>query len=74
MLITLNDVRQMGWCMQGVRDYCIAHNIDYNKLRTTGIDSTELSHDKMAQRIISFKYQCGIIDNSLKVTENKQNG
>ena len=45
MLITVKDVRKAGYCLKGVKEWCITHGIDYRSFVKNGIDTDELPQD-----------------------------
>lgn len=40
--VTLSHLRRLGYCMHGVRGWCVRHGFDYNTLRTEGLPAEEL--------------------------------
>lgn len=53
--ITLNDCRRLKYCMKGVREYCARTKLDYDRLRTTGLEETAFAEvdDVYVSRLIS---------------------
>lgn len=42
MIITMNDMRSMGYCSRGVREFFENHGLDYPLFLREGIDSEVL--------------------------------
>jgi hypothetical protein len=56
ILITINDVRAAGLCVNGARTWCARHNLDFRTFLQDGLDADILlsTGDAMAQRVVSF--------------------
>lgn len=52
MIITLKHVRACGFCIKGVKEYCINANIDYYEFIHYGIDSKDLPDDENSRHIL----------------------
>lgn len=45
MKVTVKDCRASGYCLKGVKEWCIKNHIDYRKLIREGVDTEELPLD-----------------------------
>ena len=61
MIITIVHCRKCGYCISGVKDYCITHNIDFKLFIKNGINSDELPKDDI------------IINNIINKAKDEQN-
>lgn len=54
ILIGMKDVRKMGWCAKGARDFCSANNIDWQTFRTTGVPAETMlaTNNAMATKLV----------------------
>ena len=52
MLITFKHVKACGFCVKGIKDYCIVNSIDYYEFIHFGVDSTKLPNDQISRKII----------------------
>ncbi len=59
--VTVADIRQAGFCVSGIKQFCQQHNIDFRELIKDGIDITELEHidDIMVKQVIEQAIERG---------------
>lgn len=53
-LVNMRDVRALGWCAKGARDFCATHGIDWEEFRTTGVPAETMlaTGDAMAIQLV----------------------
>jgi len=53
-LVTIHDLRRLGYCMRGCRRWFAQHGIDWQRVRREGITTDELraTNDALADRVI----------------------
>lgn len=51
-LVTLEHCRALHYCARGMREFCVRHNLDWQKFREEGMpaDVVEATGDGMAQQ------------------------
>ena len=52
--VTLDHLRQLGYCMRGVRAWCAKHGMEFEQLRTQGFlaDALEETGDHLALQAV----------------------
>lgn len=53
-IITINDMRKVGFCVSGVRRWFDAHGLDFRDLLANGIPASKLlaTEDGLAQKVV----------------------
>lgn len=53
MILTIKHAQMCRYCIQGIRDYCKIHNIDYQTFIRQGIDTKDLDcNDNIIRKMI----------------------
>lgn len=55
IIVTLNDVRNCGYCINGVKDYCKVNNINFKDFLKNGISANDLPKDDIISKNIIDK-------------------
>lgn len=55
MKIYINDVRKFGYCVNGIKDFCKIHGIDFRGFIKNGISEEDLAgiDDAMLQKVLA---------------------
>jgi hypothetical protein len=59
MMIKLRHFRELGHCRRGVQALAESYGIDYEQLRTTGVDESVIkaTGNEMAERVVEHARQ-----------------
>ena len=54
MIIHINDIVELGYCIKGIKEFCKRHDIDFRSLVRYGIDANILikTDDAMALKVV----------------------
>lgn len=55
-IITISDMRRVGFCVSGVRRWFAAHNLDFKDLLKNGIPASKLlaTEDALGKKVVDF--------------------
>lgn len=55
MKIYINDIRKQGYCVNGIKDFCKLHGINFRDFIKNGIQEEDVAgiDDAMLQRILA---------------------